>query len=69
MEIGSHAQDVKNGTNDKKSDVEIVDPDNGYSGVLSNSEIKIRKMENEIRKENNVTPRKLPEKPKRTDQE
>jgi RHS repeat-associated protein len=63
-ELG-HAQDLKNGTNDKRIDVEVIDPDSGDAGVLSESELKVRKIENEIRKENNVKPRATPEKPKR----
>jgi len=69
-ELG-HAQDLKNGTRDDKVDVEIVDPDSKtkQAGVLKNAEIKARKLENEIRKEHNVVPRKTPEKPKQINQE
>ncbi len=55
-----HAQDMKNGKNDKKVDVTKTDPDSKQKGVLTNSEIKARETENKIRTENKVINRQLP---------
>ena len=56
-----HAQDIKNGKNDKNIDLTKTDPDTKQKGVLTNGEIKARETENKIRTENKVVKRKLPE--------
>jgi len=58
-ELG-HAQDLKNGKNDKNIDQKKTDPDSKQKGVLTNGEIKARGSENEIRSENKIVKRKLP---------
>jgi RHS repeat-associated protein len=58
-ELG-HAQINKNGLTDRNVDPSIVDPDSKQKGVLSNTEIKTREMENKIRGENKVVLRKTP---------
>lgn len=55
-----HTQDLKNGTNDKKLNKDVIDPDTKLKGVLSNGEIKTRVRENKIRDEHHVVKRKLP---------
>jgi RHS repeat-associated protein len=58
-ELG-HAQDMKNGKNDKNIDATKTDPDSKQKGVLTNGEIKARETENKIRTENEVIKRATP---------
>ena len=58
-ELG-HAQDLKNGKNDKNVDPTKTDPDSKKTNVLTNGEIKARGTENQIRTENKIIKRKLP---------
>jgi len=58
-ELG-HAQDIKNGKNDKNFDHAKTDPDSKQKGVLSNGELKARETENKIRTENKIVKRKAP---------
>jgi len=55
-----HAQDMKNGKNDRNIDPGKTDPDTKQKGVLTNAEIKARQTENQIRAENKIINRKLP---------
>jgi RHS repeat-associated protein len=54
-----HGEDNNNGTHDQTAS-KTTDPDTKTKGVLSNSEVKIRAKENEVRKENNVVERANP---------
>lgn len=58
-ELG-HAQDYKNGTNDRNIDATKTDPDTKEKGRMRNGEMKARNTENLIRTENNIIKRKLP---------
>jgi len=58
-ELG-HAQDIKNGKNDKTVDPTKTDPDSKQKGVLTNGELKARATENKIRTENKVVQRQTP---------
>ncbi len=58
-ELG-HAQDMKNGKNDKNIDATKTDPDSKQKGVLTNGEIKAREAENKIRTENKIIKRQTP---------
>ena len=60
----AHAQDNKNGTDDKTTsdaNMQKTDPDSHQKGVLTNSEIKVKATENKIRTENKIINRKTPE--------
>jgi RHS repeat-associated protein len=59
-ELG-HAQDIKNGKNDKNVNTTKTDPDSKQRGVLTNGEIKARETENKIRTENKVVNRQMPD--------
>ncbi len=56
-----HAQEYKNGKNDNNvAGGGIIDPDTKIKNNLSNSEVRVRSKENEIRDENKIGKRKLP---------
>lgn len=56
-----HALNNANGTADQTKNPDTVDPDSGQKGVLTNEEINVRKVDNEIRIEQGVTPRPIPQ--------
>ena len=58
-ELG-HAQDIKNGKNNKTVDPTKTDPDSKLKGVLTKGELKARQTENKIRTENKVVQRQIP---------
>jgi len=56
-----HAEHNASGSNDKtNAGSGVTDPDSGRKGVLTNEEVTTRKEENELRKEQGLTPRKVP---------
>ena len=55
-----HTQDMKNGKDNNDPDATKTDPDTKQKGVLSKAEISVRQRENELRRENKITERKLP---------
>jgi RHS repeat-associated protein len=57
----SHAQEDKNGTRDVSIAKGVTDPDTKQKDRLTNSEIQVRGKENEIRGENHIVKRAIPQ--------